>query len=140
MPAKLSVIFYKPLPFTGNYQHWALYLSAPNAKDSLLIQVVNAHPTFEASFTNQTPKGFSATYLKEISLSEVQVQDIPHLRQIAQAANVDNETVDWTCQDYVIEILDALEEECIIGFDGEKEDSDYREAKAEMMQLYGAMI
>ena len=33
-----------------------------------------------------------------------------------------------------------LEEECIIDFDGEDEDNEYMEAKAEMTQLYGAII
>ena len=79
-------------------------------------------------------------FLGETFLCEIQPGDVQQLRDIAKEAKVDNETLDWTCQDYVVEILEALEEACIIGFDGEDYDREYAENKEEVMEKYGAMI
>jgi hypothetical protein len=143
---KLYVAFYRPLPGTGNYQHWALYLAAPDdaPEENTLIHVLEAHPTFKPSI--ETGASISARtfspriFLGETCLCEIQPGGVQQLRDIAKEAKVDNETLDWTCQDYVIEILEALEEACIIGFDGEDYDQEYAENKEKIMEKYGAMI
>lgn len=143
---KLYVAFYKPLPGTGNYQHWALYLASPAdvPDENTVVHVLEAHPTFKASMkTGATisAQAFSPRiFLDQTFLCEIQSCDVQQLRDIATEANVDNETLDWTCQDYVVEILEALEEACIIGFDGEEDDQEYDGNKKKVMERYGAMI
>jgi hypothetical protein len=36
-----------------------------------------------------------------------------------KAVKVDNDTLHWNCQDYVMEILERLEEECVIDLDSD---------------------
>lgn len=143
---KLYVAFYRPLPGTGNYQHWALYLAAPEdaPEENTLIHVLEAHPTFKASIetgVSVSARAFSPRiFLSQKLLCDVQPGDVQQLRDIAKEAKVDNETLDWTCQDYAVEILEALEEACIVGFDGEDYDQEYAEKKGEVMEKFGAMI
>lgn len=48
---------------------------------------------------------------------------------------VDNETALWNCQDYVIEAIDGLYDECII----DEEDKDYKKGKKSAVDShYGA--
>ncbi len=47
-------------------------------------------------------------------------------------ARVDNQTVHWNCQDYVIEIVDKLVEECII----EEDCQEYTHVFQTARQLY----
>ena len=48
---------------------------------------------------------------------------------------VDNETALWNCQDYVIEAINGLYDECII----DEEDEDYKKGKKSAMDShYGA--
>ena len=46
-----------------------------------------------------------------------------------------NDVCHWNCQDYVIEILDHLEDECIV--DGE--DESYIKAKKEVKKHFGPL-
>jgi hypothetical protein len=59
----------------------------------------------------------SARFLEAVYIGEVQDQGFKEFEKIIKAANVDNETVEWDCQDYVLEILDTLEEECVLDGD-----------------------
>ncbi|KAI9655413.1 MAG: hypothetical protein M1829_000649 [Trizodia sp. TS-e1964] len=48
------------------------------------------------------------------------------------SAEVDNETLDWNCQDYVLESLDKLSEECIL----DEDDEDYVEGVKKAKEKY----
>ena len=48
---------------------------------------------------------------------------------------LDNSAVHWTCQDFVIEILDKLVEECVI--DGDEKS--YKKAMKEVKEHYGPL-
>jgi hypothetical protein len=67
----------------------------------------------------------SADVLESIYLGEVADRDFKKFEDIIAATEVDNETVEWDCQDYVLEILDNLEEERVI--DGD--DKTYKKQK-----------
>jgi hypothetical protein len=49
---------------------------------------------------------------------------------------VDNETTEWDCQDYVLEILDNLEEEFVLDSD----DEDYIDARQTLKDKRGAIV
>ena len=64
---------------------------------------------------------------------EINAPDVPGLDETVSSMKVPNDIVHWNCQDYVIETLDRLEEECIV--DGE--DKSYIEAKKELKKHFG---
>ena len=50
-------------------------------------------------------------------IADINEQDISELKKVVSKVNVDNEMTEWNCQDYVLEVLKALKEECIIDED-----------------------
>lgn len=56
----------------------------------------------------------SVDFLESIHLGAVRDRDFREFEKTIKATNVDSEAVEWDCQDYVLEILDNLEEECIV--------------------------
>ena len=50
--------------------------------------------------------------------------DIPTVKTVVNDTLVDNETLEWDGQDYVLEILEGCEEEAVL----DEEDPDYVEA------------
>jgi hypothetical protein len=73
---------------------------------------------------------------RNIFIVEIAPTDLDSFREAIAAVPIDNETVDWDCQDYVLEVLDHLEEELVIdGNDGE-----YIAAKEEAKSHYGPLL
>jgi len=67
-------------------------------------------------------------------LSDDSGQDV---KVTAERVPVDNETVEWDCQDYyVLEILNKLENEFVLDAD----DEDYRNAKKDFKRKRGPII
>lgn len=62
--------------------------------------------------------------------------DPERVRNAAQSVPVDNETTEWDCQDYVLEILDNLEEEFVLDSD----DEDYIDARQTLKDKRGAIV
>ncbi|KAI1971591.1 hypothetical protein LOZ53_004460 [Ophidiomyces ophidiicola] len=107
---KLYVVFYRPR--YGNYQHWALYL---DADDQDVI--------------------FEVNFVGKVFVAVISKNDIPRVHDIVNITPVDNETVEWDCQEYVLDILDKLEDDFIL----EEEDEEYREPREELKEKRGAI-
>jgi hypothetical protein len=108
---KLYIAIYKPR--YGNYKHWALFLEST---ESLVFEVVGEHGTFQKNTIIGSPSS-STRHEKNILVADINEQDVPELKKVVSKVNVDNETMEWNCQDYVLEVLEALKEECIIDED-----------------------
>jgi hypothetical protein len=71
--------------------------------------------------------------LESIDLGEFANRDLEEFKKAVEATAVDNETVEWDCQDYVLEILDKLGEECII----DEEDRTYKKQRRKLESKRG---
>lgn len=130
----LYVAIWKPL-YGGNYQHWALYID--DAEEPLVIEVVGEHPNFEPSTSKFRAEDFPGrSFLMRHYLGAISKNDIPGICEIASTVAVDNETVQWDCQDYVLEILDALEEEYFL----DRDEEEYRDAREILNEKRGPII
>jgi len=89
----------------------------------LIFDVKGRHPNFRRSERQANPRN-SRSYIKSIYLAEVREDDIKAFKEAVAATKVDNETSEWDCQDYVLEILDKLEAECLIVDDDDDGDDD----------------
>lgn len=114
----------------GNYKHWAL--CTENGETSIIYEVIGQHGTFQRSALQARPEN-STHFLEAIYLGEVANRDFKVFENTVTATEVDNETVEWDCQDYVLEILHNLEEECII--DGD--DKTYQKQKRKLRNKRG---
>lgn len=130
MPS-LSVAMYKP--FEGNHLHWALYLEDGSKRS--IYEVLGEHPHFKANLiTGKTPD-HTVRHQRSIFVYEINSPDLPEFEKAICSVEPQNDIALWNCQDYVIEILERLEEECII--DGE--DKMYIKAKKEVKKYFGPL-
>ncbi|KMP10246.1 hypothetical protein CIRG_09927 [Coccidioides immitis RMSCC 2394] len=127
---KLYVVFYRPR--YGNFQHWALYLDADDQE--VIFEVVGSHPNFRPNVVNSRPER-SKNFIGKVLVAVLDKDDIRRVHEIVENVKVYNDTVEWDCQEYVLDILDSLEAEFIV----EEDDEDYREARKELKEKRGAM-
>ncbi|KXG52958.1 uncharacterized protein PGRI_000080 [Penicillium griseofulvum] len=106
---KLYVVFYRPR--YGNYHHWALYVDDEDVP--MIFEVIGQHPNFMRNVVKAKAEKSKSFLGKEYV-----------------------GTVEWDCQDYVLEILDKLEDEFVL----EEDDEDYREARRVLKEKKGAII
>ena len=128
---KLYVVFYRPR--YGNYQHWALYLQTDT--DNLIFEVTGSHPNFKRNVVKADPRN-SQSLVRMIFLDTVSSGDIATVQNMATTTKIDNETVEWDCQEYVLDMLETLEEECVVDDD----DETYKDAKKELKEKRGAIV
>jgi len=129
--ARLYVAMYKPIE--GNYEHWVLYLE--NGAEHTIYEVTGEHPSFSKNVTSGRPTSTNR-HKRSIFVATVNSSDLPVLREVISGMQPDNSTVHWNCQDYVLEILEKLEEECVI----DEEDDEYVTAKRNVKRHYGAQL
>lgn len=67
---------------------------------------------------------------------QIRKADVKTVKRTAETVSVDNETVEWDCQDYVLDILDNLEDEFIL----DRDDEDYRDAREILREKRGAIL
>ncbi|KAE8386928.1 hypothetical protein BDV23DRAFT_175057 [Aspergillus alliaceus] len=127
----LYVVFYRPR--YGNYQHWALYIDEES--DGTIFEVTGQHPNFQRNVVHARPDS-SKSYLDKLYVGMLRPDDLKHVAKAAEETDVDNETLEWDCQDYVLEVLDKLEEEFIL----ESDDEDYQAAREELKGRRGAIL
>ncbi|KAI9802928.1 MAG: hypothetical protein M1825_002159 [Sarcosagium campestre] len=100
----------------GNYLHGALYLE--NGDEKSIYEVTGEHPDFRKNVMQADPAA-SRRHVRNILVATIETRDIQELVETIDKVHVDNETVEWNCQDYVLETLEALLDECIIDEDDE---------------------
>lgn len=114
---KLYVAFFRPQ--YGNYQHWGLCLDDDD-EEQLMFEVSGEHPNFERNIEKQPPEQLEG-FLRRVYVAVISKTDIETVKQVAQTVPVDNETVEWDCQEYVLDMLDRLEDEFVL----DRDDEDY---------------
>lgn len=115
----------------GNYEHWALYLDHSPDR-GMIYEVIGDNPDFRTNVFSGNPRS-TVRHQRNILMYDIEDVDIPAFRNAIAAVEPDNSIILWNCQDYVIEVLEKLEEEFII--DGD--DEDYISAKEEVMEYFG---
>ncbi|MCJ1339755.1 hypothetical protein MMC09_005046 [Bachmanniomyces sp. S44760] len=125
---KLYVAMYRPV--TGNFEHWALYLD----EEHMIYEVTGETPDFKRNIVSGSPISDSL-HARSIYVYDINTIDLPTFRSSVTVVELDNSVAHWNCQDYVMEILEKLEEECVI--DGE--DSAYMVVKEKIKSLFGPL-
>ncbi|PYH93123.1 hypothetical protein BO71DRAFT_328336, partial [Aspergillus ellipticus CBS 707.79] len=115
----LSVAIYHPR--YGNFQHWALYLHSDS--EDLLFEVGGEHPSFQKVVSRAIPSE-NPTFIRSVFVGQIGHPDIPTVKNIVDATALDNKTLEWDSQDYVLDILEGCEQEAVL----DNEDADYVEA------------
>ena len=83
----------------------------PAKQDMLQSPIPSRLPPISSKLAQRPP------VRRLIHLTCLNPADLSTVNDIVKQVKVDNETVHWNCQDYVMEILDELEEACVIDLD-----------------------
>jgi len=113
---KVFVAIYRPR--YGNYHHWGLFMETGPDTADVIFEVTGSHPNFERNVVLSDPRN-TQSLIEMIFMDEFSPHDIPMVYDIAEKTVVDNSTAEWDCQEYVLDILEKLEEECIVDEDDE---------------------
>ncbi|KAB8360949.1 hypothetical protein FH972_024681 [Carpinus fangiana] len=131
MSASLYILMYKAE--SANYDHWALMLQERDSRT--IFEVEGEHPSFTRRSGIVGVVDAHRRTKKCVYIAAIREREIPEFRGIIQDLAIDNETLDWNCQDYVLEGLDEFVEAGIIDDD----DTDYVETRSAVVEEdYGA--
>ena len=120
---KIYIAVYRPR--SGNYYHWAIYVKGTPPR---ILEVTGSHPNFTRNNIEARPES-TDRHVESIKVGDVNEGDMREFYSIMGRVEVDNDTVDWNCQDYVLEALEALAEECVLDEDDEDYKKGIRKAK-----------
>lgn len=109
----IGVVFYRPKP-NSNYAHWALDIHNPITGLHHIFQVVGKQHDLQAEEIEWNPRD-SSKYIRTIKVGQVQSSRFRALVQVLRGVDVQNEVFHWDCQDYVLEVLEELEDAQFVG-------------------------
>lgn len=108
----------------GVYKHWSLFIDTPEDSEKTILHIMGSSTNYY--FDMRTSDARRSKSLSElVFLCRVDAAAVGAIKDAGKKAVIHNEFPGYNCQDYVIELLDALEEEEII--DGK--DKDYKKNK-----------
>lgn len=111
----------------GVFKHWGIFIEKPKAEESVLLQVMGSDGRFRYEPETKDVRNSSTRTLEElVYLCDVDVAEISSIETVASKVTVHSEIRGWNCQDYVLDLLDALENEEIV----DKEDAGYKSQKS----------
>lgn len=123
-------------PQFGKYHHWAMQLYNRETDDGTIFEIQGAHPSYEFTTYQCRPRYYPLRVLKtlrlgQLILSSSGLESIEHA--IEKQVLVRNDYADWTCQDYILDVLEMLEEEWWLDTD----DNEYMDVKEKLRGMRG---
>ncbi|KAJ5928124.1 hypothetical protein N7466_007080 [Penicillium verhagenii] len=93
---------------------WSLFIETEKNTDKTIIQVLGTrHKYFRVIRTPSNPR-VSTDLIDLLPLCRIDTSKIEMVKYIADSTHIGNEVVDWSCQDYVLGVLNDLEDAGII--------------------------
>lgn len=109
------------------YKHWGLFIDGRRKADKVILQAMGSYGRFrfdaEITDARQLQGLVELVYLCDVELAKVDT-----IKDIAEKVPIQNRVSGWNCQDYVLDLLAALEERHVI--DGQ--DGGYKERKSSL--------
>lgn len=128
--AALSVIRYRPS--THSKAHWALCLLISDSwvEHQILYQANSEAGNLQLDIVEADPKN-SRRFLEQIHICYIDgTRDIADVERHLKRQPMHNEISSWTCQDWVMESLETLNDEDLL------EEYQYNEAKQRLETAY----
>lgn len=108
----------------GVYKHWGVFIDAPREEDKIFLQVAGSDGRFRYELETRDVRR-SEGLVELLPLYDVDVAEINSIKTVASQVTVHNEIRGWNCQDYVLDLLEALEKEAIVN----SKDARYKKQK-----------
>jgi hypothetical protein len=114
----------------SNYYHWAFHVFNKVTGTHKLFETAGEQNQLDTQENDAPPE----RVVKSIIVGYSPSDSLPTIRDAIRTVEVQNDVFSWDCQDYVIEIMDALEEASLLG-DMPK----YDQVKAAIKRMRGSM-
>ena len=124
----LSVEIYAPRSDEGNVPHWSLFVENGNDGRGICRDVVGNPLGFQFRAADNVRPDHSGQHTLSIPVGEI--NDVEYFDQIARATPIQNDVLGWSCQDWVLEALENLNLNDILG------DYEYGEAKERLLRRF----
>lgn len=109
-PVPLKVAIYE----NPGIKHWSLFIDAADRDDKTTIQLLGAQQKYFCQVSARSDSSISNSLIELCSLCKIDASKIETVKNIAWDTPVRNGESDYSCQDFVLEVLDRLEESGII--------------------------
>lgn len=113
-PLRISVAIYDKDDDGSIFKHWALAIEAPeDPHKTMLLQVMGSDGRFRYEPATADVRARPGL-IQQVYLTDAAAARLNSIRDVADRVPVCNEIRGWNCQDFVLDLLDALEEEQVV--------------------------
>lgn len=97
----------------GVYKHWSLFIEGPTDLEKTILHIMGSSTRYRFEMRNSNARD-SATLFELVYLCHVDNSKISAIKDAARNMVIHNEAPGYNCQDYILELLDELEEKKIV--------------------------
>ena len=108
--SELSVAIYNA---EGIYKHWNLFIDGPTPEKKIILQALGSSTRYRFDESNYNARA-SSDLIELVYLCHVPNSSISAIQNAAREVVIHNEFPGYNCQDYVLELLDILEQKGLI--------------------------
>ncbi|OJD20254.1 hypothetical protein ACJ73_08413 [Blastomyces percursus] len=106
-------------------KHWSLFINAEEEAQKTIIHLLGARQNYFLDVRTPSNARISNSLIELCTVCKIDAAKIETVKNIACDTPVRNETADYSCQDFVLDVLERLEDEGVIG----AKDDDYKKNK-----------
>ncbi|KKY25340.1 hypothetical protein UCRPC4_g01864 [Phaeomoniella chlamydospora] len=111
LSGRLYLAIYNPRPGEGNVLHWALFLDC-RSTNTWIVEVAGGPRQWRRSILTGTRPSRTASHRRNEYLADI--DDVDSFLSEVHQTTINNSVVLWNCQQYVMDILDRLNNEDLI--------------------------
>lgn len=97
----------------GVYKHWSLFIDGPTDLEKTILHIMGSSTRYRFEMRNSNARN-SASLLELVYLCHVDNSKVNAIKDAARNMTIHNEAPGYNCQDYILELLDELEEKNIV--------------------------
>lgn len=109
------------------FKHWSLFIEGEQDADKFLLHAVGSKGRFRFEERNANARQ-SHSISDVFQLCDVDTSLVGRVKEIARAVPIRNNVEVWNCQDYVLDLLELLEEANVVP----RENARYQTRKKEL--------
>ena len=91
------------------FKHWAVFIDGTKKSEKILLNALGSEGRFRFEESIEDARK-SSSLLEMIELCKVDSTQIEQIKVIARSMPIKSHVPGWNCQDYVLELFEALEE------------------------------
>ena len=109
------------------YKHWGVFIDGRRKPDKVILQAMGSDGRFrfDAEFTDARQQH---GLVELVYMCDAELAKVDAIKDIAEKLPIKNGISGWNCQDYVLDLLAALEEKHVI----DAQDGGYQERKSSL--------